>query len=83
MSRALSAVLPAVALLAACAAPPLDKTAPAGDSYDHYHPSWSPDGKRIAFDRYYKDASGHYHGGHLFVINVDARGLTQLTDGDF
>ena len=82
LRQGLSVVLPAVALLAACAVPPADKAEPTGEPYDHYHPSWSPDGRRIAFDRYYRDESGRYHGGHLFVINVDARELMQLTDGD-
>ena len=37
-------------------------------------PSWSPDGRRIAFD------NGGPTGGNIFVINVDGTGLQQLTD---
>jgi Tol biopolymer transport system component len=38
-------------------------------------PAWSPDGTRIAFSR---TAGGH---AHLFVMNADGTGATQITDG--
>jgi Tol biopolymer transport system component len=40
-------------------------------------PEWSPDGSRIAFDSEADD--GHLH---IFVINADGTGLTQITSGD-
>src|SRR6187399_300126 len=48
-----------------------------GPSFDA-NPSFSPNGKRVVFDR---------HAGtgrtHVFVIDVDGTGLRQLTDGNF
>jgi Tol biopolymer transport system component len=38
-------------------------------------PAWSPDGTHIAFSRM---AGGH---AHLFVMNADGTGATQITDG--
>jgi Tol biopolymer transport system component len=40
-------------------------------------PEWSPDGSRIAFDGVAGD--GH---SHIFVVNADGTGLTQITSGD-
>jgi Tol biopolymer transport system component len=40
-------------------------------------PEWSPDGSRIAFDSEADD--GHLH---IFVVNADGTGLTQITSGD-
>ncbi len=48
-----------------------------GPSFDS-NPSFSPNGKQVAFDR-------HAGAGktHVFVINVDGTGLRQLTNGSF
>ena len=43
------------------------------DSFRHYWPRWSPDGKRIAFS---SRRSGNFE---LWVINRDGSGLQQLT----
>jgi Tol biopolymer transport system component len=48
-----------------------------GSSFDS-NPSFSPDGKQIAFDR--DPGAGK---SHVFVINVDGTGLRQLTNGNF
>lgn len=40
-------------------------------------PEWSPDGSRIAFDGEADD--GH---AHIFAVNADGTGLTQITSGD-
>jgi Tol biopolymer transport system component len=45
------------------------------DSYRHFWPRWSPDGKRIAFS---SRRSGNYE---LWAINRDGGGLQQLTSG--
>lgn len=46
-------------------------------------PAWSPDGTKIAFHQ----GSGKWVDGdpvsHIFVVNADGSGMTQLTDGDF
>jgi len=49
---------------------------PASDEGDHA--GWSPDGKRIVF-------SSTRDGGqlHIFVMNADGSGVTQLTSGGF
>lgn len=39
------------------------------------HPAWSPDGLRIAFSR------EEYPNSHIYVVNVDGSGLSQLTNG--
>ena len=41
---------------------------------DGRHPDWSPDGERLAFERY--DYSGD---AGLYVIGVDGAGLARLT----
>ncbi|MFB0516263.1 MAG: TolB family protein [Candidatus Neomarinimicrobiota bacterium] len=39
--------------------------------------SWSPDGTRLVF------MVGSLHdGGHLYIINIDGTGLTQITTGE-
>jgi dipeptidyl aminopeptidase/acylaminoacyl peptidase len=40
-------------------------------------PSWSPDGKRIAFESGRGSPDGHYA---LFIVNRDGTGLMQVTD---
>ena len=54
-----------------------DLTNLTGDSNGD-NPYWSPDGKRIAFNRYIRDKS------HIFVMDADGSNVVQLTeDGDF
>ena len=48
-----------------------------GASFDE-NPSFSPDGKKVVFDRH--SSAGK---AHVFVINVDGNGLRQLTNGNF
>lgn len=45
-------------------------SAPANDG----HPTWSPDGERVAFNR--------GDPGHLFVMNADGSGQRRITDDD-
>jgi Tol biopolymer transport system component len=42
-------------------------------------PTWSPDGKRLAFESNRASPEGQYS---IFLINVDGTGLTQITDQD-
>jgi len=42
-------------------------------------PTWSPDGKRLAFESNRGSAGGPYA---IFLINRDGTGLTQITDQD-
>ena len=42
--------------------------------YDHWPPTWSPDGGRIAF------TSEDNKGSEIYVMNSDGSGLTKLTD---
>jgi TolB protein len=42
--------------------------------YDHWPPTWSPDGTRIAF------TSESTKGSEIYVMNSDGSGLTNLTD---
>lgn len=44
-------------------------------------PAWSPDGKRIAYDRATRDAGGNYLSSHIWVINADGSGPQPLTSG--
>jgi Tol biopolymer transport system component len=44
---------------------------------NEFDPTWSPDGKRIAFSRFPSDFSSD---GELFVMNADGSGQTQITD---
>jgi dipeptidyl aminopeptidase/acylaminoacyl peptidase len=44
---------------------------------NEFDPTWSPDGKRIAFTSFPNDFSSD---GELFVMNADGSGLTQITD---
>jgi Tol biopolymer transport system component len=48
-----------------------------GAAFDS-HPSFSPDGRRIVFDR--RAAVGK---SHVFSVNIDGSGLRQLTKGGF
>ena len=50
---------------------------------DDYSPSWSPDGKRIAFWSYRK---GHFQSAEIYVMDADGgnqRRLTNNRHGDF
>jgi len=47
-----------------------------GAGVDSAHPSWSPDGLKVAFASSPGGGAGHYH---IFVVNVDGSGLTALT----
>ncbi len=42
---------------------------------DHWPPTWSPDGTRIAFT-----SEGAKDDAGIYVMNSDGSGLTQLTD---
>ena len=48
-----------------------------GDLQDASRPTWSPDGKRVAFQSY---RDGNYH---LWLAGTDGTGLRQLTRGRF
>lgn len=48
-----------------------------GDDTDATQPSWSPDGRTLAFQAY---RDGNYH---LYTIGSDGQGLRQLTSGPF
>jgi len=43
---------------------------------DHWPPTWSPDGTRIAFT-----SDGTKGKGEIHMINADGSGLRKLTDG--
>jgi Tol biopolymer transport system component/imidazolonepropionase-like amidohydrolase len=47
------------------------------DGYDARWPAWSPDGLRLAFQGYLRDA------WHVWVVNADGSGLQQVTSGPF
>jgi Tol biopolymer transport system component/imidazolonepropionase-like amidohydrolase len=47
------------------------------DGYDAHLPSWSPDGKRIAFQAYLRDT------WHIWTVNPDGTGLQEVTSGPF
>jgi Tol biopolymer transport system component len=58
-------------------------TSLAATPFESWSPSFSPDGRRIAFCYGGLDASGNLR-TEIYVINVDGSGLTQLThDGQF
>jgi len=44
---------------------------------DDASPAWSPDGRKIAFS---SDRTGTHH---IFLMNADGSGITQLTNGEF
>jgi len=44
------------------------------------YPSWSPDGRRLAFMSAQPDARGSDPNYDVFVVRLDGTGLTQLTD---
>ena len=48
-----------------------------GAGFDE-NPAFSPDGKRVVFDRHTGTGKAH-----IFVVNVDGSGLRQLTNGSF
>ena len=48
-----------------------------GNSQD-LGPTWSPDGKKIAFS---SNSSGKHR--HLFIMNSTGQNVIQLTDGNF
>ena len=47
-------------------------------SWTVYHPEWSSDGQRIAFESY-RDG----YGWAIYVVDADGKNLTQLTDNSF
>ena len=47
-----------------------------------YHPAWSPDGQKIAFDSN-REFSSKREWDHIFVMNADGSGQTQLTSGEY
>ena len=47
------------------------------DGYDAHAPVWAPDGRRLAFQAYYRDT------WNLWTMNADGSGLTQVTSGPF
>ena len=50
------------------------------DPYRNRGPAWSPDGLKIAYS---SDHSGLSLGNHIWVVNVDGTGKTDLTPGLF
>lgn len=50
-----------------------------GDASDNRLPVWSPDGMRILFQRRTNMTPNQDGGYHLFTINPDGTGLTQIT----
>jgi TolB protein len=44
---------------------------------DHWPPTWSPDGTRIAFT---SDGTKDNADAEIYVMNSDGSGLTKLTD---
>jgi Tol biopolymer transport system component/imidazolonepropionase-like amidohydrolase len=47
------------------------------DGYDARMPAWSPDGRRLAFQAYYRDT------WHIWLVNGDGTGLDEVTAGPF
>ncbi len=54
-----------------------DQTKLTSDANNDIDPVWSPNGKRVAFNRFPADWSGC----EVFVMNSDGTGVTQLTHG--
>jgi len=52
-------------------------TSPASDQSADTNPAWSPDGKKIIFERYDNALYGDVH--HLFVVNADGSNLTDIS----
>ncbi len=47
------------------------------DGYDAHAPAWSPDGRRIAFQAYFRDT------WHIWTINADGGDLRPVTSGPY
>jgi len=47
------------------------------NALDEYNPSWSNDGKRLAFW-----AERARYGGHIYIINIDGTGQQKITTGE-
>jgi len=47
------------------------------DGYDARMPAWSPDGRRLAFQAYFRDT------WHIWIANADGTGLRELTSSAF
>ena len=57
-------------------------TNPGNDPSAACCPAWSPDGQKIAFDSN-REFSSNRSWDHIFVMNADGSGQTQLTSGDY
>jgi dipeptidyl aminopeptidase/acylaminoacyl peptidase len=57
-------------------------TSPSNDPSAACCPAWSPDGQKIAFDSN-REFSSNRSWDHIFVMNADGSGQTQLTSGEY